>query len=182
MAGELTRLLQAASDGDEPALNRLVALLYVDLRQLARTMQCGRFATFDTTSLVHECYLRLLDSDQLVINDREHFFNLAARVMRQLSCDRARERLAAKRGGGAAHVELREDHAISDGEAEYLLALDQALAALSDRHPRRARVVACRFFAGLSESETAEALGRPLRTIQRDWKAARGWLARRLEA
>ncbi len=107
MAGELTLLLQAASDGDEPALNRLVALLYVDLRRLARRIQSGRHnPTLDTTGLVHECYLRFLDSGQLAVNDRAHFFNLAARVMRQLLCDYARERLAAKRGGGAIRVEL----------------------------------------------------------------------------
>lgn len=99
MTGELTLLLRAASDGDEPALNRLVALLYVDLRRLARKVQSGRFPTLDATSLVHECYLRFLDNGQLAINDRAHFFNLAARVMRQLLCDYARERLAAKRGG-----------------------------------------------------------------------------------
>ena len=182
MAGELTLLLQAASDGDEPALNRLVALLYVDLRRLARKVQSGRFPTLDTTSLVHECYLRFLDSGRLAINDRAHFFSLAARVMRQLLCDYARERLAAKRGGGAAHVELRDEDAAECSEAEYWLALDQALTALAERQPHGARVVECRFFAGLTEAETAEALERPLRTVQRDWQMARDWLAHRLEA
>ena len=180
MAGELTLLLRAASDGDESALNRLVALLYVDLRRLARKVHSGRFPTLDTTSLVHECYLRFLDSGQLVVNDRAHFFNLAARVMRQLLCDYARERLATKRGSGAAHFELREEDAAERGEAERWLALDQALGALARRHPRRARVVECRFFAGLTEAETAEALERPLRTVQRDWHSARAWLARRM--
>ncbi len=182
MAGELTLLLQAASDGDESALNRLVALLYVDLRRLARRVHSGRFPTLDTTSLVHECYLRFLDSGQLTVNDRAHFFNLAARVMRQLLCDYARERLTAKRGGGLVHFEYREGDAAVSGEAEYWLALDQALRALANRHPRRARVVECRFFAGLTEAETAEALERPLRTVQRDWQSARAWLARRIEA
>jgi len=182
MAGELTLLLQAASDGDEPALNRLVALLYVDLRRLARRIQSGRHnPTLDTTGLVHECYLRFLDSGQLAVNDRAHFFNLAARVMRQLLCDYARERLAAKRGGGAIRVELHEVDVAERGEAEYWLHLDQALVALAERHPVQARVVECRFFAGLTEAETAEALGRPLRSVQRDWQHARSWLARRLE-
>jgi len=182
MAGELTLLLRAASDGDEPALNRLVALLYVDLRRLARKVHSGRFPTLDTTSLVHECYLRFIDSGQLAVNDRAHFFNLAARVMRQLLCDYARERLAAKRGGGVAHVELRDDDAAAINEAEYWLSLDQALVALADRRPLQARVVECRFFAGLTEAETSEALGRPLRTVQRDWQNARAWLSRRLAA
>lgn len=181
MPGELTQLLQAASDGDQPALNRLVALLYVDLKRLAHRCRKGSEA-LDTTSLVHECYLRFLNSGELEVNDRAHFFNLAARIMRQLLCDYARERLAAKRGGGAAHFELRESDVTERAEAEHCLAVDQALKRLADLHPQQARVVECRFFAGLTEEETAEALDRSLRSVQRDWKAAREWLANRLES
>lgn len=179
MAGELTQLLQAASDGDQPALNRLVALLYVDLRQLAHRCRRGSEA-IDTTSLVHECYLRFLNSRDLQVHDRAHFFNLAARIMRQLICDYARERLAAKRGAGAPHVQLRESDLSERAEAEHLLAIDQALERLSELHPQQARVVECRFFAGLTEEETAEALDRSLRSVQRDWRTAREWLERRL--
>ncbi|WP_376694636.1 ECF-type sigma factor [Wenzhouxiangella sp. EGI_FJ10305] len=179
MPGELTQLLHAASDGDQPALNRLVALLYVDLKQLAHRCRRGNEA-LDTTSLVHECYLRFLNSGDLAVNDRAHFFNLSARVMRQLLCDYARERLADKRGGGAQHFELREDDASVRAEAEHFLAIDQALELLSGHDPDQARVVECRFFAGLTEQETAEATGRSLRSVQRDWQQAREWLSRRL--
>ncbi len=181
MSGELTALLRAASDGDQPALDRLVALVYVDLRQLARRCQ-SRHAdpTLDTTGLVHECYLRFLNSGQLQVNDRAHFFNLAARIMRQLICDYARSAMAEKRGGEARQVELRDGHAAQEHEAEQCLAIDQALDCLHETSPRQARVVECRFFAGLSEDETAEALGCSLRSVQRDWAAARGWLARRM--
>lgn len=180
MPGELTLLLQAASEGDEPALNRLVALLYVDLRRLAQRVQRQRGHTLDTTSLVHECYLRFVGSGQIELNDRAHFFSLAARVMRQLLCDYARERLAGKRGGGAVHVELREDDAAEQEEASHCLAVDHALEELAEIRPMQARVVECRFFAGLTEEETAEALDRSLRSIQRDWSSARTWLSERL--
>lgn len=181
MSGELTQLLQAASQGDQPALNRLVALLYVDLRQLAHRCRRGS-EVLDTTSLVHECYLRFLRSGDFAVNDRAHFFNLAARIMRQLLCDYARERLAAKRGGGADHFELREDDASERAEAEHCLEVDQALEQLAEYQPEQARVVECRFFAGLTEEETAEALDRSLRSVQRDWQHAREWLGRRLQA
>ncbi len=179
MPGELTQLLRAASDGDQPALNRLVALLYVDLKQLAHLCRQGSDAV-DTTSLVHECYLRFLNSGELAVNDRAHFFNLAARVMRQLLCDFARERLADKRGGGAQHFDLREDDASVRAEAEHFLAVEQALERLAENDPDQARVLECRFFAGLTEQETAEATGRSLRSVQRDWQRARDWLSRRL--
>jgi RNA polymerase sigma factor (TIGR02999 family) len=180
MSGELTLLLKAASGGDEPALNRLVALLYVDLRRLAKKVQRGGGQTLNTTSLVHECYLRFLNSGRLELNDRAHFFNLAARVMRQLLCDYARERLAEKRGGGAAHLELRDEDAAEQAEATRWLALDQALEELAEIRPVQARVVECRFFAGLTEEETAEALDRSLRSVQRDWQGAREWLSQQL--
>jgi RNA polymerase sigma factor (TIGR02999 family) len=179
MPGELTQLLHAASDGDQPALNRLIALLYVDLKKLAHRCRRGS-SVVDTTSLVHECYLRFLDSGELAVNDRGHFFNLSARIMRQLICDFARETLADKRGGGIDHVELREGDAVERREAEHCLAVDQALTRLAELHPQQARVVECRFFAGLTEDETAEATGRSLRSVQRDWAAARDWLGPRL--
>lgn len=181
MPGELTQLLHAASEGDQPALNRLVALLYVDLKQLAHRCRRGSSAP-DTTALVHECYLRFLNTGELALNDRAHFFNLAARIMRQLICDFARETLAEKRGGGAQHLELRDDDAVERREAEHCLAVDQALAQLAEFREDQARVVECRFFAGLTEDETAEATGRSLRSVQRDWRAAREWLERRLRS
>jgi len=183
MEGELTALLQAANRGDQPALNRLVALLYVDLRQLARRCQSnGGLQTLDTTGLVHECYLRFLNSGELQLNDRAHFFNLAARVMRQLLCDYARARTAEKRGGTAVQVELRDQDLTEHHEAERCLAIDQALNQLAEIHPDQARVVECRFFAGLTEKETSEALDRPLRSVQRDWASARDWLGKHLSS
>lgn len=181
MSGEVTQLLRAASDGDQPALNRLVALLYADLYQLARRCRRGDIKGPETTVLVHECYLRFLNSAQVRVNDRAHFFNLAARIMRQLLVDYARERLAARRGGGVPHVELRDSDLAEQAEAEQLLAVDQALERLAEIHPEQAQVVERRFFAGLTEAETAEALDRSLRSVQRDWHAAREWLGRRLE-
>lgn len=181
MPGELTTLIQQVNNGDQAALDRLVALLYIDLRQLARRCH-GRHGqnTLDTTGLVHECYLRFVNSGRLEVNDRAHFFNLAARVMRQLLCDYARERLAEKRGGDASRVELRDSDAAERHEAEHWLAVDQALERLAQIRPEQARVVVCRFFAGLTENETSEALDRSLRSVQRDWAEAREWLAGRL--
>ncbi len=181
MPGELTLLLEAANKGDQPALNRLVALLYVDLRKLAHRCRKGEIQDLDTTSLVHECYLRFLKSGQLEVRDRSHFFNLAARVMRQLLVDYARERLARKRGGGVPHVELRDSDAAEQAEAEHCLDVDQALERLAEIRPMQASVVECRFFAGLTEEETAEAMDRSLRSVQRDWQAARVWLAEHLK-
>jgi len=180
VSGELTLLLKAANEGDQPALNRVIALLYVDLKQLAHRCRRGS-APLDTTSLVNECYLRFLGAGSLGVNDRGHFFNLAARIMRQLLCDHAREQLAEKRGGGAQHVGILESDAVEHLEAERLLAIDQALEQLAEVRPHGARVVECRFFAGLTEEETAEALDRSVRSVQRDWQSARDWLSRRLE-
>ncbi len=182
MPSELTSLLQAASSGDQPALNRVVALLYVDLRQLAtRCKSHHRGNTLETTGLVHECYMRFVNSGQLQISDRSHFLNLAARIMRQLLCDYARERLADKRGGNSIHLDLHDSDAAERHEAERWLAVDQALERLAEIRPQLARVVECRFFAGLTQQETAEALDRSLRSIQRDWAEARKWLADRLK-
>ncbi len=182
MPGELTLLLKAAGEGDQPALNRLVGLLYVDLRRLAHRCRQGDAKALDTTSLVHECYLRFLNSRQIEINDRSHFFALAARIMRQLLVDYARERLAEKRGGGATHVQLRDSDAAERSEAEHCLAVDQALEKLAEIRPIQANVVECRFFAGLTEQETADALDRSLRSVQRDWQAARDWLTQHLDS
>jgi len=178
MPSELTALLHAASSGDQPALNRVVALLYVDLRQLAsRCKSKHRGNTLETTGLVHECYMRFVNAGQLQISDRTHFFNLAARIMRQLLCDYARERLAEKRGGNSVQLELRNSDAAERHEAAQWLAVDQALEQLAETRPQQAQVIECRFFAGLTERETSQALDRPLRSIQRDWAEARTLLA-----
>jgi RNA polymerase sigma factor (TIGR02999 family) len=178
-ACEITQLLAEVRDGDAAAWDRLVALVYADLRRLAH-QQLGAprlERTLDTTGLVHECYLRLVERNANA-TDRGHFFALAARVMRQVIVDHARERLALKRGGNEVHIPLEQVGEDELAEARRYVALDDALAALATSEPRRARVVECRFFAGLTEPETADALEMSLRLVQREWQAAREWLAR----
>jgi len=177
--GEITQMLAAARGGDADAWQRLVRLIYADLRQLARRVLAGnrRDQTLNTGALVHECYLRLAQSASAP-NDRNHFFCLAARVMRQVICDYARERIAEKRGGGAVAVTLENLSASEQAEVEQFVELDVALNQLAQHNERQARVVECRFFAGMTDAETADALGISLRTVARDWDAARAWLTR----
>ena len=133
--------------------------------------------TIDTTGLVHEAYLKLVDQTRAEYRDRSHFFAVAARAMRQILVDEARRRSAGKRGGGVAAVTLEEDrHGGVSADADFLLSLEEALQSLGRLDPRLPRVVECRFFAGLSEEETADALGISTRTVQRDWMRAKAWL------
>lgn len=172
--GEITRLLERAREGEPQAWERVVALLYEDLLQVARRVRAGGgAATLNPTALVHECYLRVARRQAGGIADREHFLALAGRAMRQILVNYARDRLAAKRGGGAQRVTLDEATLGADREADELLALDEALARLASQDVRLARVVDCRVFAGLTEQETASALDLPLRTVQRLWHDAR---------
>ncbi len=175
--GEVTQLLERARGGEVGAWDEVVALIYDDLRRIAGAMLGGqRSATLNATGLVHECYLRLQKSGAAGVSDRAHFLALAARAMRQLLLNHAREKLANKRGAGATHVELDPEQAAVESESEQLLAIDQALQRLSHEDERMVRVVECRIFAGLSESETAEALELPLRSCQRLWADARSRL------
>jgi RNA polymerase sigma factor (TIGR02999 family) len=182
--GDVTELLLAYRQGDREAFDRLVPMVYDDLRRIARR-QLGRGnpdGVLDTTSLVHESYLKLVDGARVDWQDRAHFLGVAARAMRQVVITYARRRGAAKRGGGSHQTTLDEGHISIDSQAEWLLALDTALLRLGERDARLARVVECRFFAGLSEEETATALGVSLRTAQRDWMKARAWLQEELRA
>jgi RNA polymerase sigma factor (TIGR02999 family) len=181
-AGEITRLMEHARNGERAAWDRLLALLYTDLRRIAARYRPAGERTLDTTSLVHECYLRLANAGELELESRKHFFALAARVMRQLVCDYARERLAQKRGGGMEAVSLRDDDTAAIEQAQQCVLVDEALADLVVHDERQARVVECRFFGGLTEEETAEALDTSVRSVQRDWHTARAWLAERLRA
>jgi RNA polymerase sigma factor (TIGR02999 family) len=164
--------------GDDEALERLMPLVYGDLRRLARRRLAGRKAggTPATAELVHDAYLKLLGRGRAPFRDRGHFFAVAARAMRQLLIDRARQRGRRKRGGDAAHVPFDEARVAIVGEVEEILAVDEALSRLAQADSRLARVVECRFFAGLSDAETAEALGVSVRTVQREWLRARAWL------
>lgn len=171
---EITELLERARGGDAGAWDQVVALIYDDLRRIARGVLRGPgSATLDATGLVHECYLRLARAGADGVLNRQHFLALAARAMRQLMLNHARDRIAAKRGGGAIAVTLGEEHAAADAQAEHLLALDQALVALAAEDPRLVQVVECRIFAGLSEVETAQAMEMPLRSCQRLFADAR---------
>ena len=179
---EVTRLLLAWSEGDRAALDRLVPLVYAELRRLAKSYMRRERAgqTMQTTALIHEAYLRLIDADHVRLENRAHFFAAAARVMRQVLVDLARERGSRKRGGEARRVPLDEAMAVSKQNDEGLLALDEALGALAQIDPRKSRAVELRFFGGLSVEETAEALDVSVETVHRDWRLARSWLLRRL--
>jgi RNA polymerase sigma factor (TIGR02999 family) len=175
---DITTLLQAHRQGDAGALDRLVPLVYADLRRAARA-QLRRVrpgGTLDTAGLVHEAYLRLVDQSRAAFNDRGHFLAVSALAMRRIVVDHARRRTSWKRGGGRAAVPLDEAPEPVAREAAHVLDVDAALEKLSARDPRLARVVECRFFAGLTEEETAEALGISVRTAQREWFKARAWL------
>jgi RNA polymerase sigma factor (TIGR02999 family) len=179
---EITQLLLAWSDGDKQALDRLVPLVYDELRRLAQNYMRRERAgqTLQTTALIHEAYLRLIDADQVQWRNRAHFFGIAARLMRQILVARARERGCQKRGGGAERVSLDEAMVIDERLDEDLVALDEALGELSQFDARMAQVVEMRFFGGLTEEEIAAALDVSTKTVRRDWRLARSWLRRKL--
>ena len=180
--GVITRLLHAHRGGDRGAFDELVPLVHDELRVMARR-QLRRIppgATLETVSLINEAYLKLVDGAGVDWQDRAHFFGVVSHAMRWIVVDHARRATAGKRGGGAVEVAL--DSAII-GFAEpatNVLAVDRALELLESFNPRLARLVECRFFAGMSEEEIAEALGVSIRTVQRDWTRARAWLHRAL--
>ena len=179
---EVTQLLLAWSEGDKAALDQLMPLVYAELRLLAKSyMRRGRAGqTMQTTALIPEAYVRLTHADSVRLENRAHFFAAAARVMRQVLVDLARERGSRKRGGAARRVPLDEAMAVGKQHDEGLLALDEALGALAQIDPRKSQVVELRFFGGLSVEDTAESLGVSVETVHRDWRLARSWLSRRL--
>ncbi len=181
---EITQLLQAWQGGDRAAFDQLVPLVYQDLRRVAKAQLRRDRAgwTLDTTGLVNEAYMRLVGGGGVEWNDRGHFLAVAARAMRQVVIEYARRRVASKRGGGVRPGTLDERVIGIDSHAEWLISLNQALERLTAYRERLARVVECRFFAGLSNSETAEALGTSERTVKRDWTFARSWLQKELGA
>lgn len=189
-SAEVTALLKAWRLGDATALDRLTPLVYDHLRHLAqRHMRRERAGhSLQSTALVNEAYLRLVDASAVDWQDRAHFFAVSARIMRRILVDAARAKAATKRGGDVARVEHataldfdRLPAAHSDKSRE-LCALDDALQTLAEMDPRRAQVVELRFFGGLSVEETAAILNVSPQTVMRDWKLARAWLARELNA
>lgn len=182
-AMNITGLLRAWRAGESNALERLLPLVYDDMRRLAHARMAREAPghTLDTTALVHESYLRLVDQSDVQWVDRCHFFAAAAQAMRRVLIDYARRHLAAKRGGAPQQVSLNEAMATADERADTLLALDEALRDLAAVDARLALVVEYRFFGGLTEEETAQVLSVNVRTVRRDWTKARGWLHRELQ-
>ena len=176
-------LLVLAASGNGEALDRAFPFVYDELRRLAhrqlRLEPSGH--TLGTTALVHEAYLRLVDQTRTDWQDRAHFMAIAATAMRRILVDHARRHHASKRGGRAVRLPLENIEQLPEAErSDFLVALDDALARLAGLDARQARVVECKFFAGLTEDETAAALGIGLRTVKRDWAKARSWLYREL--
>jgi RNA polymerase sigma-70 factor, ECF subfamily len=179
---DVTQLLVAWTRGDEGALGKLVPIVYRELRRLAHRYMSGERAghTLQTTALVHEAYERLVDTPHVRWQDRTHFFAVCAQLMRRILVDHARARRYQKRGGGARLVSLEEALVAPRERARDLVALDDALTALSAIDPRKGQVVELRFFGGLTAEETAEALKISPDTVLRDWKLAKVWLLREL--
>ena len=179
---QITQLLVAWSDGDQSALEELTPLVYEELRRLAHHYM-GRERpghTLQTTALVNEAYLRLIDWKNVHWQNRAHFFAVSAQLMRRILVDFARSRGYAKRGGGALAVTLDEATLVSRDKGTDIVALDEALLSLTELDARQSRVVELRFFGGLSIEETAEVLKVSRGTIRRDWSLARAWLHREL--
>jgi RNA polymerase sigma factor (TIGR02999 family) len=175
---DVTRALLDAAAGDTGAAEDLWSLTYDELRRIARRhLQRERpDHTLTPTALVHEAYVRLVDQTRVEWRDRSHFFAIASRVCRRILVDHARRRVAAKRGGEAVRVTLDDGAAVTEARSEEVLALNEALDRLSTLSERLGRVVEMRYFGGLSEEETAEALGVTTRTVRRDWVKAKGFL------
>ncbi len=179
---EVTRLLKAWSGGDEEALQKLTPLVYKQLHQIAQRYMAGERSghTLQTSALVNEAYLRLVDCGQVNWQDRAHFFAISANLMRRILIDFARSRGYLKRGGAVPHISLEEAPAVCNEPDVNLVALDDALKALSAIDERKSKVVELRFFGGLNVEETAEALGVSSDTVIRDWRLAKIWLLREL--
>jgi RNA polymerase sigma factor (TIGR02999 family) len=181
---DVTDLLLSWRQGDAGALDRLIPLVYDELRRVARRHLRGESPghALQATALVHEAYLRLVDVDRMTLTNRAHFFGVAATLMRQIVVDYARRQRADKRGGGVTVLSLDEASPSARTSSVDVLALDEALDALSAIDARQCRVVELRFFAGLNIDEAAEALDVSPATVEREWALAKAWLYRRLSS
>jgi RNA polymerase sigma factor (TIGR02999 family) len=175
---EVTQLLLAWSDGDQAALDQIIPLVHGELHRLARRYMQGERVghTLQTTALINEAYLRLVDWKNVHWQNRAHFFGVAAQLMRRILVDFARSRRYAKRGGKALQVSLEDAATLSDERRRDLIALDDALKSLASLDPRKGQIVELRFFGGLSVEETAEVMKVSPRTVMREWNLARAWL------
>ncbi len=179
---EVTQLLGDWSGGDERALGKLIPLVQTELHRLAHHYMSRERAgqTLQTTALLDEAYLRLVDNPKRNWSNRTHFVAAAAQLMRRIMVDHARERHSLKRGGGALKVTLDEAALVSHTRSEELLALDEALERLAVQDPRKSQIVELRYFGGLTVEETAEFLNLSQRTVEREWNMAKAWLYRAL--
>jgi RNA polymerase sigma factor (TIGR02999 family) len=179
---EITLLLQAWSDGDQGALDKLMPLVYGALHRRAHLYMAREQAgnTLQTTALIHEVYVQLVDVGEIPWQNRAHFLAVCARLMRRILIDFARSRHAVKRGGGAPHIPIDDALALSGESWSDLVRIDDALKALAATDARKGQVVELRFFGGLSVQETAEVLKISPETVMRDWKVAKVWLLREL--
>ena len=179
---DATDLLLQAHAGDPGAVEHVFPLIYEELHRLAhrQLMREGAGQTLSTTALVHEAYLKLIDQTRVQWAGRAHFMAIAATAMRRILIDRARGRGSLKRGGGLRPIPIESVELAAEERADLLLALDEALTRLNALDPRQAQVVECRFFGGMTEEETAAALGIGLRTAKRDWAKAKSWLFREI--
>lgn len=181
--GPITEILRACRRGDDDAFQRLLEVTYNDLRRIAHRQlrRAHPGMTVQTTGLIHEVYLKLAGHVQLDWRDRSHFYAISATAMRQIIIDHAKKKSTLKHGGHITHFELDEGRLGISRQAELLLTLDAALHRLAAFDPRLIQVVECRYFAGYSERETAQALGVSLRTVQRDWMRAKAWLREEID-
>jgi len=179
---DVTQLLKAWTAGDEQALEKLTPLVYQQLHRVAQRCMAGERSghTLQTTALVNEVYLRIVDCEQINWRDRAHFFAVSAQLMRRILIDFARSRAYQKRGGGALHMSLDEAPSVCHEPDTNLVALDDAMKALAAVDGRKSKVVELRFFGGLSVEETAEVLRVSSETVERDWRLAKVWLLREL--
>ena len=179
---DITQLLRAHRGGDRSAFDHLVPKVYEQLRKMARQqlrkVRSGQ--TLDTVALVNEAYMRLVEETGVDWQNRAHFYGVTARAMRWIVVDHARRQGAQKRGGGQLHMTLEPELVGISDQAEKVLAVNGAVDLLASFNERLARVVECRFFAGMNDEEIAEALDVSVRTVQRDWKRARAWLHKTL--
>ncbi len=181
-SSDITQLLLAWSQGDKGALDRLIPIVYDELRRMAHRYIAreNKGHTLQTSALVHEAYLKLVDQNRVQWKNRAQFFGVSARIMRRILVDHARARDAGKRGAGAPRVSLDEAPTLAANPQGDIVGIDDALNRLSDLDPRQGRIVELRFFGGLSVDETAEVLELSAATIKREWASARAWLYREL--
>ena len=182
-SNEITELLVAWSGGDKKALDELMQIVYEELRRLAHRQLAKerRGHTLQTTALVNEAYLKLVDQKRVKWQGRSHFFALSSQLMRRILVDYARSRQYAKRGGGKSALPLDEALIVAPERASEMIALDEALTELAKHDERKARIVELRFFSGMSIDETSELLGVSPGTVMKDWTLAKAWLQREMD-